>query len=64
MQTTIRFQVASFGDVLLNEKQRKPIVTLNNEFTIIHRFLTTASLARVDKALNRPDTNWFDTSSI
>ena len=57
MQTTLCFQAASFGDVLLNEKQRKPFVSLNDEFTIINRFLTTALVAQVDKALNGPDTN-------
>ena len=57
MQTTLRFQAASFGDVLLNEKQRKPFVLLNDEFTRINRFLTTALVAQVDKALNGPDTN-------
>ena len=45
MQKT-HFPVASSGDLLLNEKQKKPFVSLNNEVTIIHESLTTASLAQ------------------
>ena len=43
------FQAASFGDLLLNEKQKKPFVWLKDEVTITQRFLTAASLAQVDK---------------
>ena len=52
--------------LLLNEKQKKPFVLLNDQVTIIHYFLTTASLAQVDKALNRSESNLFcrDTGSI
>ena len=52
--------------LLLNEKQKKPFVLLNDQVTIIHQSLTTASLGQVDKALNRPESNLFccDTGSI
>ena len=44
------FQAASFGDLLLlNEKQKKPFVWLEDELTITQRLLTAASLAQVDK---------------
>ena len=33
MQKYSVFQAASFGDLLLNEKQNKPFVLLNNEVT-------------------------------
>ena len=46
------FQAASFGDLLLNEKQKKPFVSLKDEVTITQSFLTAASLAQVDKAPN------------
>ena len=47
------FLRASSGDLLLNEKQKKPFVSLNHEVTIIHESLTTASLAQVEG-----DTEW------
>ena len=52
--------------LLLNEKQKKPFLFLNDQVTIIHQSLTTALLAKVDKALNRPESNLFccDTGSI
>ena len=58
------FLRASSGDLLLNEKQKKPFVSLNHGVTIIHESLTTASL--VDEALNGPDLSLFcrDASSI
>ena len=43
------FQAASFWDLLLNEKQKKPFVWLNDEVTITQRLLAAASLAQVDK---------------
>ena len=49
------FSKASSGDLLLNEKQKKPFVSLKDEVTIMHRSLTTASLAPVDEALNGLD---------
>ena len=49
------FSKASSGDLLLNEKQKKPFVSLKDEVTIMHRSLTTASLTQVDEALNGPD---------
>ena len=60
------FPRASSRNLLLNEKQKKPFVSLNDEVTIIHESLTTASLAQVHKALNGPDPNLFcrDTGSI
>ena len=60
------FPRAFSRDLLLNEKQKKPFVSLNDEVTIIHESLTTASLAQVDKALNGADSNLFcrDTGSI
>ena len=42
------FQAASFGDLLLNEKQKKPFVSLKDEVTITQSFFTAASLAQVD----------------
>ena len=52
--------------LLLNDKQKKRFVLLNDQVTIIHKSLTIASLAQVDKALNRPGSNLFcrDTGSI
>ena len=60
------FLGASSGDPLLNEKQKKPFVSLNHGVTIIHESLTTASLAQVDKALNGLDWSLFcpDAGSI
>ena len=51
------FQAASFGDLLLNEKQKKPFVLLKDEVTITQWFLTAASLAQVDKVPNEADLN-------
>ena len=51
--------MASSGDLLLNEKQKKPFVSLKGEVAIIHYSLTTASLAQVDEALNGLDSNLF-----
>ena len=53
------FLRASSGDLLLNEKQKKPFVSLNHGVTIIHESLTTASLAQVVKALNGPESSLF-----
>ena len=36
------FQAASFGDLLLNEKEKKPLVSLKYEVTIMQSFLTSA----------------------
>ena len=33
--TYAKFQAASFGDLLLNEKQKKPFVLLKDDVTII-----------------------------
>ena len=49
----------SSGDLLLNEKQKKPFVSLNHGVSIIHESPTTASLAQVAKALNGPDSSLF-----
>ena len=56
----------SSEDLLLNEKQKKPFVSLNHEVSKIHESPTTASLAQVAKALNGPDSSLLccDTSSI
>ena len=51
------FQAASFGDLLLNEKQKKPFVSLKDQVT--QSFLTAASLAQVDNAPNGADSNLF-----
>ena len=51
------FQAASFGDLLLNEKQKKPSVSLKDEVTISQLILTAASLAQVDNAPNEADSN-------
>ena len=53
------FQAASFGDLLLNEKQKKPFVSLKDEVTITQSFFTAASLAQVDNAPNEADANLF-----
>ena len=53
------FQEASFGDLLLNEKQKKPFVSLKDEVTITQSLLTSASLAQVDNTLNGADSNLF-----
>ena len=53
------FQAASFGDLLLNEKQKKPFVSLKDEVTITPSFFTAASLAQVDNAPNEADANLF-----
>ena len=53
------FQVASFGDLLLKEKQKKPFVSLKDEVTITQLFLTAASLAQVDNAPNEADSFEF-----
>ena len=53
------FQAASFGDLLLNEKQKKPFVSLEDEVTIMQSLLTSASLAQVDNAPNGADSNLF-----
>ena len=48
MEKNSVFQAASFGDLLLNEKQKKPFVSLNNEVNELivspnHDFLVSAS---------------------
>ena len=53
------FQAASFGALLLNEKQKKPFVSLKDKVTIAQLFLTAASLAQVDNAPNEADANFF-----
>ena len=53
------FQAASFGDLLLNEKQKKPFVSLKHEVTIKKLFLIAASLAQADSAPNEADLNLF-----
>ena len=53
------FQAASFGDLLLKEKQKKPFVSLTDQVTITQSFFTAASLAQVDNALNGADSNLF-----
>ena len=60
------FLSPSSGDLLLNEKQKKPFVSLTHGVSIIHESPTTASLAQVAKALNGPDSSLFchDAGSI
>ena len=53
------FQVVSFGDLLLNEKQKKPFVSLKDEVTITQSLLTSASLAQVDNTPNGDDSILF-----
>ena len=53
------FQAASFGDLLLHEKQKKPFVSLKDEVSITQLFVTAASLAQVDNAPNEADSNLF-----
>ena len=66
MQKNHIFLRPSSGDLLLNEKQEKPFVSLNHGVSIIHESPTTASLAQVAKALNGPDSSLFcpDAGSI
>ena len=65
MQTTLSFPNNNnnkrylFGDLLLNEKQKKPFVSLKDEVTITQSLLTSASLAQVDNAPNGDDSNLF-----
>ena len=56
----------SSGDLLLNEKQKKPFGSLNHGVSIICESPTTATLAQVAKALNGPDSSLFcrDAGSI
>ena len=56
----------SSGDLLLNEKLKKPFVSLNHGVSIIHESPTTAWLAQVAKALNGLDSSLFcpDAGSI
>ena len=65
MQKNI-FLRPSSGDLLLNEKQKKPFVSLKHGVSIIQESPTTASLAQVAKALNGPDSSLFcpDAGSI
>ena len=60
------FLKPSSGDLLLKEKQKKPVVSLNHGVSIIQESPTTASLAQVAKALNGPDASLFcpDAGSI
>ena len=60
------FLSPSPGDLLLNEKQKKPFVSLTHGVSIIHESPTTASLAQVAKALNGANSSLFcrDTGSI
>ena len=51
--------MASFGDLLFNEKQKKPFVSLKDEVTITQSLFTAASLAQVDNAPNEADANLF-----
>ena len=44
---------------MLNEKQKKPFVSLKDEVTITQSLLTSASLAQVDNAPNGDDSNLF-----
>ena len=53
------FRAASFGDLLLNEKQKKPFVSLKDEVTITQSLFTAASLAQVDNVPNEADSNLF-----
>ena len=53
------FQAASFGDLLFNEKQKKPFVSLKDQVTITQSFLTAASLAQEDNAPIGADSNLF-----
>ena len=66
MQKNHIFLRPSSGDLLLNEKQKKPFVSLNHGVSIIQESPTTASLAQVAKALNGPDASLFcpDAGSI
>ena len=60
MQTTLSFPSGIFcGDLLLNEKQKKPFVSLKDQVTITQSILTAASLAQVDNAPNGADSNLF-----
>ena len=49
--------MASFGNLLLNEKQKKPFVSLKDEVSITQLFLTAASLAQVYNVLNEAESN-------
>ena len=66
MQKKHIFLRPSSGDLLLNEKQKKPFVSLKHGVSIVQESPTTASLTQVAKALNGPDSSLFcpDTGSI
>ena len=66
MQKKHIFLRPSSGDLLLNEKQKKPFVSLKHGVSIIQESPITASLAQVAKALNGPDSSLFcpDAGSI
>ena len=49
----------SFEDLLSNEKQTKPFVSLKDQVSITQSVLTAALLAQVDNALNGADWNLF-----
>ena len=44
---------------MLNEKQKKPFVSLKDEVTITQSFFTAAPLAQVNNAPNEADANLF-----
>ena len=50
----------------MNEKQKKPFVSLIHGVSIVHESPTTASLAQVAEALNSPESSLFcpDAGSI
>ena len=60
------FSKAILWGPFVEQKQKKPFVSLNHGVSIIHESPTTASLAQVAKALNSPASSLFcrDAGSI
>ena len=57
MQTTLSFPSGIFWRSIVKRKQKKPFVSLKDQVT--QSFLTAGSLAQVDNAPNRADSNLF-----
>ena len=57
------FQAASVGDLLLNEKEKKPFVSLKDEVTITQSFFTAAA-NEADANLFCRDTRGLDSRSV
>ena len=59
MQKKHIFTRETSGDLLLNEKLKKPFVSLSDEVTINNTLISYYRFTRTSKALNQPDLNLF-----